>query len=61
MVSFVMMLVGGVGQEISYGINEINIGHSKIMEDMGTKNQVDSSHRASIGSFIIEVDVARIL
>ena len=38
MVSFVMMLVGGVGQEISYGINEINMGHSKIMEDMGTNN-----------------------
>ena len=45
----------------SDGINDVNIGHGKIMEVTGNKNQVAPSHGESIGSFIIAVDGGRIL
>ena len=43
----------------SDGINGIYVGHGNITDGTGTKNQVSTSHGASIGSFIIVVDVVR--
>ena len=61
MVSFVSMLVGGVG--LKKGSNGVDKGHiilGNIMEGTVTKNQVASSHGSSIGSFVFVVDGGRI-
>ena len=44
----------------SDGGNGIYIGHVDIVESTDTNNQVDPSHGALIGSFIILFDVGRI-
>ena len=45
----------------SNGVNGVDIGHGDIMEGTGTNNQVSPSYGALIGSFIVVVNVGRIL
>ena len=44
----------------SDGVENVDIGLDEIMEDTCSINQVDPSHGASIGSFVIVVDGGRI-
>ena len=46
--------------KISDGVNDVDVGHVEIMEFVGTNNQVAPSHGASIGYFVIVVDVGSI-
>ena len=41
-----MILVGGVGSKSGDLVNNIDIGHGKIMEDTGMNNHVVPSRRA---------------
>ena len=47
--------------KVSFGVDNIDIDLEDITEGTGTNNQVDTSHGASIGSFVIAVGARGVL
>ena len=62
MVSFVMILVDGVGStKLAMALKKIDVGLGDIVEGTCTKNQVAPPHEALIGSLRIVADFWRLL